>query len=212
MIPTRDKILDTAERLFARDGFDATSLRAITTEADVNLAAVNYHFKSKEALVLAVFSRHLTPVAAQRKALLEAYLAEAGDGPMEVEPILIAFIRPILEVGMRAARENGLAVQCLMGRIYSAPREFASKVIDENFAETIQIFRSAFRRALPALPAEDLMWRLHFTIGSMAHTLAGSALLNTLSGGLCNTTDMVRVERQLVAFAAAGLRAEVPKV
>ena len=85
MIPTKDKILDAAERLFARDGFDATSLRAITTEAQVNLAAVNYHFKSKEALMLAVFARHLKPVAEQRKELLSVYLALAGEGPLEIE-------------------------------------------------------------------------------------------------------------------------------
>ena len=78
---TKDRILDSAERLFARDGFEATSLRAITAEANVNLAAVNYHFQSKEALVQAVIGRRMGPVNAQRIALLDACEAEAGDAP-----------------------------------------------------------------------------------------------------------------------------------
>ena len=210
MTSTKDKILDAAEKLFAKEGFDATSLRTITTEAQVNLAAVNYHFKSKEALILEVFARHLRPVAEQRKALLDAYLALAGESAPELEPILVAFIRPILEVGSRALTGNGVAAQCLMGRIYSAPRDFASKVFDENFKDTVKHFRVALHRALPDLPVEETLWRMHFTIGAMAHTLSGASLLKLVSDGVCDTTDMARVERQLVAFAAAGLRAEVP--
>ena len=80
---TKDRILDSAERLFARDGFEATSLRAITAEANVNLAAVNYHFQSKEALVQTVIGRRMGPVNAQRLALLDAYEAEASDATLQ---------------------------------------------------------------------------------------------------------------------------------
>lgn len=208
---TKDKILDAAERLFARDGFDGTSLRSITTEADVNLAAVNYHFKSKEALILELFARHLKPVAEQREALLAEYLAGAGDGPLELESILTAFFRPVLHAGSRERSENGMAVKCLLGRLYTSPQEFMSKLFDENFRATVSMFQAAITRAIPHLSAEDTMWRMHFMIGSMAHTLAAGELLKLLSGGRCNTQDLAQVERQMVAFAAAGLRAEVPK-
>src|SRR5271166_4719878 len=95
---TKDRILNAAERLFARDGFEATSLRAITTEAAVNLAAVNHHFKSKEALVQAVIARRMGPISAQRLALLDAYEAEADGAPVALEKILDAFLRPIIEL------------------------------------------------------------------------------------------------------------------
>ena len=62
------------------------------------------------------------------------------------------------------------------------------------------------------VPAEEMLWRMHFTIGAMAHTLAGASLLKLISGGMCDTTDMAKVERQMVAYTAAGLRAEVPKL
>src|SRR5580704_13248627 len=93
---TKDRILDAAERLFARDGFEATSLRAITTEASVNLAAVNYHFQSKEALVQAVIGRRMGPANAQRLALLDAYEAQAVDAPVPLEKIMDAFLRPVV--------------------------------------------------------------------------------------------------------------------
>src|ERR1700689_3627548 len=95
---TKDRILNAAERLFARDGFEATSLRAITAEAGVNLAAVNYHFQSKEALVQAVIGRRMGPVTARRLALLDAYEAEAGDAAVPLEKLLDAFLRPVVEM------------------------------------------------------------------------------------------------------------------
>src|SRR5579864_4688441 len=95
---TKNRILNAAERLFAHDGFEATSLRAITTEANVNLAAVNYHFQSKDALVRAVIGRRMGPVNEKRIAMLDACEAGAGDGPLPLEPLLEAFLRPVLEI------------------------------------------------------------------------------------------------------------------
>src|ERR1700732_4679792 len=93
---TKDRILDAAERLFGENGVEATSLRAITAEAGVNLAAVNYHFQSKEALVQAVIGRRMGPWNAQRLALLDAYEAEAGEAAVPLEKIIDAFLRPVI--------------------------------------------------------------------------------------------------------------------
>src|SRR5258708_4104116 len=114
---TKDRILNTAERLFARDGFEATSLRAITAEADVNLAAVNYHFQSKEALVEAVIGRRMGPVTARRLAMLDAYEASAGDAPLSIEKVMDAFFRPVVEMVGGNAHE----FVPLIGRLYTEP-------------------------------------------------------------------------------------------
>src|ERR1700744_12731 len=121
---TKDRILDAAERLFARDGFEATSLRAITTEAEVNLAAVNYHFQSKEALVQAVIGRRMGPVNARRLALLDAYEAQSGRHPVSFDKILEAFLRPVVEMVGTHAR----AFVPLIGRLYTEPGEFAVRL------------------------------------------------------------------------------------
>src|SRR5215472_3794191 len=95
---TKTKILNTAERLFAHHGVEATSLRAITAEAGVNLAAVNYHFQSKEALLHAVIARRLDPINQRRLAMLDACEGAAGDGPLPPAQVLDALLRPVLEI------------------------------------------------------------------------------------------------------------------
>jgi AcrR family transcriptional regulator len=202
---TKDRILDTAERLFARDGFEATSLRAITAEANVNLAAVNYHFQSKDALVQAVIGRRMGPVTARRLALLDAYEAEAGDAPVPLEKILDAFLRPVVEmVGSHAH-----AFVPLIGRLYTEPGEFAVQLFKQQFEQLARRFVPAFQRALPELPRVELIWRLHFAIGALAHTMAASKMLEMMSGGSCEISDVEEMLTRLKAFILAGLTSTV---
>jgi AcrR family transcriptional regulator len=204
---TKDRILDAAERLFARDGFDATSLRAITAEADVNLAAVNYHFQSKEALVQAVIGRRMGPVSVRRLALLDAYEAEAGDAPVPVEKIMDAFLRPVIEMVGSHAHE----FVPVIGRLYTEPGEFAARLYKQQFEPLAQRFMPALERALPELPHVELSWRVHFAIGSMAHTMGASKLLLMMSGGAADVSDVEGTLVRMKAFILAGLEAPIPK-
>src|SRR5512144_758055 len=87
---TRTRILDAAEELFMQHGFEGTSMRLLTARAAVNLAAVNYHFGSKHALIEAVFRRRLDPMNAARLAALESLEAEGR--PSDPERIIRAFV------------------------------------------------------------------------------------------------------------------------
>lgn len=202
---TKDRILDAAERLFARDGFEATSLRAITSEAQVNLAAVNYHFQSKDALVQAVIGRRMGPVTAQRLALLDAYESEAAGAPLPLDKILDAFLRPIMEMVGSHVHE----IVPLIGRLYTEPGDFAARLYKQQFETLARRFVPAFRRALPDLPPEELFWRLHFSIGAMSHTLAASKILELMSGGRCNISDAEGTLARVKSFILAGLTAPV---
>jgi AcrR family transcriptional regulator len=205
---TKERILDAAEQLFAEHGFDATSLRMITTAAQVNLAAVNYHFRSKEALVQAVFARRLGPINRKRLEMLNEVEARTGGAALPLEAVLEAFFAP----AVRCASElpgRGIHLRRLMGRMYSEPGERVQAVMREQFEELAVRFPAALKRALPDLPPVELYWRLHFSIGSMAHTLAGAHYLPFYSGGLCDPTDIEGTVERLVAFLAAGLRAPV---
>jgi AcrR family transcriptional regulator len=202
---TKDRILDTAEHLFARDGFDATSLRAITAEAGVNLAAVNYHFQSKEALVQAVIGRRMGPVNARRLALLDAYEAEAGGAPVPLEKIMDAFLRPLLEIVGTHAREFAP----LVGRIYTEPGDFTERLFKDQFQALALRFIPAFQRALPELPLTELYWRLHFSIGAMAHTMGAASMLRIFSRGLCDPSDADGTLARMKTFVLAGLSAPV---
>jgi len=202
---TKDRILNAAEHLFARVGFGATSLRAITAEAGVNLAAVNYHFQSKEALVQAVIGRRMGPVNARRLALLDAYGAEAAGSAVPLEKIIDAFYRPVLEIVGSQAHE----FVPLVGRLYTEPGDFSERVFKDQFQALAQRFIPAFQRALPDLPLTELYWRLHFSIGAMAHTMGASKLLRVFSHGLCDPSDADGTLARLKTFALSGLSAPV---
>ncbi|HYK90913.1 MAG TPA: TetR/AcrR family transcriptional regulator [Acidobacteriota bacterium] len=206
MQDTKDRILDTAERLFAERGYDATSLRAITREAGVNLAAVNYHFNSKESLLRALFGRKLGKLNERRIALLDSYEAEAGVKPVALEKIVRAFVEPVLRLGGDPA-SGGTGFAMLMGRMYSWPSVQLQRVFVSELREQIGRFRAAFRRALPHLPPRELYWRVFFSIGAMAHALAGSGLLAIISDGVCDPADTDGLVERLIGFMVAGLKA-----
>jgi AcrR family transcriptional regulator len=206
---TKERILDAAETLFAEHGFEATSLRMITGAAGVNLAAVNYHFHSKEALVEAVFSRRIGPINQERLRLLEICEKAAGEGPPPIEELFRAFVEPPLRMRGNPAC-HGADVGRIFGRLYSDPSESARRSFFGLMRPIMGPFISAFRRALPEMPLVELLWRLHFAVGMMAHTLAGTYHLQAMSGGLCDPSDVEGIIERMVAFAAAGMRAPLP--
>jgi AcrR family transcriptional regulator len=203
---TKTRLLDAAERLFAERGFAAASLRAITAAAGVNLAAVNYHFRSKQALLEAVFARRLDWINRQRLELLAARQARARRRPPPLEDILEAFVGPAFrlraELGATAS-----SFQRLMGRLFIEPGENLQRILKEQFGGVAARFLPAFEKALPQLPPAELAARIHFMVGAIAHTLAGTNVMKVFLGDRCDVSDAETTIRRLVAFLAAGLRA-----
>jgi len=205
---TKGRILDAAERLFAQDGIEATSLRAITAEAGANLAAVNYHFQSKEALVNAVIVRRLAPITERRLELLEACERAAGDGAPPLDQVIDAFFRPVVEIFDGHAKEFGP----LMGRLYIEPAEFLERLYKDHLEQIAERFLGAYQRALPDLPRVELLWRLHFAMGALAHTMGGIRMLGLISKGECDLSDVEGTLQRLKSFVIAGLTAPVAEV
>ena len=201
---TKDKILDAAERLFATSGFEATSLRSITSAAEVNLAAIHYHFQSKDALVQAVIGRRIGPINARRAELLDNALTQACPQQPSLESILRAFLYPCFEV---AYETKEVDLGRLMARIFSEPGEFTLRVFEEHIKRIALRFLEAIRAAVPQLNQETLLWRFFFTVGSMAHTMSMAHSLRALSGGICDPANIEMAVGQLVTFTAAGLKA-----
>jgi len=195
-VDTKTRILDTAEKLFGQNGFDATSLRDITAEAEVNLAAVNYHFQSKDALIDAVISRRIEPVNRQRLEMLEA----AGPNAT-VEQILIAFLQPVM-------RPDISAVYPLIARTLANPDEFLMRLFKKYLSVIVERFGEALGRALPELSRSEITWRLHFTAGAMVHVLARAHAMPELMPESIREFDQQTVLAQLVTFCAAGFRAK----
>jgi AcrR family transcriptional regulator len=202
--------LDAAEELFVEHGFEATSLRLITTAAGVNLAAANYHFGSKEELFQAVFTRRLDPMNRDRVALLTAYENAAAGEALSCEKIISAMFIPALKLA-RDRERGGKNFLRLLGRAYADPAPFIREFLSSQYAEMISRFRGAFGRALPHLPREEVSWRLHFVMGALSYTLAGTDVLKVIAQYHPDETENDELLlRRLAPFLAAGLRAPMP--
>ncbi len=208
---TQDRILDAAETLFMEHGFEATTLRLITQAAGVNLAAVNYHFGSKEELFEAVLRRRLDPMNQARLSRLDRYEA-AAPGGIGCERILAALFIPALELARDPAR-GGTNFLRLLGRAYADPAPFIRQFLSAQYAPMIARFKDAFARALPQLPRRELSWRLHFIMGALSYTLAGTdahRIIAELAPGAPDNDEALL--RRLAPFLLAGLTAPLPEL
>ena len=198
---TRTRILDAAEELFMQHGFEGSSMRALTTRAGVNLAAVNYHFGSKDALIEAVFRRRLDPMNADRISALDE-LEE-----LSPEAIIRAFLRPSLRM-IEDAKGGSRNFIRLLGRTYTDPAKDIRALIGQMYAPAMERYKNALERALPQMPREELVWRMHFMFGTLAYTLAATDTVQLIAG--CKPEDRYDarlLEDRLTAFLAAGLHA-----
>jgi AcrR family transcriptional regulator len=197
---TKKRIMDAAESLFADRGFYATSLRDITTAAEVNLAAVNYYFGSKEVLLDAVLERRLGPMNTERLQMLESALKRAGEGALVLSDVLRAYMLPPFRK-LSLLGPQGAKFMQLMGRMHSETHSDLRHRFVRHFETVVNEFTQAFRQALPDLPMEEVRWRMHFVIGAMAHTLVWGEWER---GGVSNPDE---VFGRLIGFCEAGLRA-----
>lgn len=197
---TKDRILSAAEELFAQHGFSGTSLRQVTGRADVNIAAVNYHFGSKENLVNEVFRRRMDEMSAQR---LQALKVALTGRPGELEPILAAFIEPALDVARD--RQGGAAFVRVIARAYAEKNDGLRKFLSERYGHVLRDFARAIGNCLPHLNKEALYWRLDFLAGALTYAMADFGLIKRPSGVL-EKAHRERAARELIRFAAAGFK------
>jgi AcrR family transcriptional regulator len=204
---TRERILDAAETLFADRGVAATSLREITRRADVNLAAVNYHFGSKKGLFQAVLERRLVPMNRERLEALGALEARGAESPPRVEEILDAFLRPaVRRIGVPASKEA--AFPKLFARVILEPNPEFQQIFRRQFDEIGVRYHEALQRCLPDLPRQELIWYAQFLIGAMAHTICHLGPIREFCGEPRGVeVDVDELVGRLIAFAAPGLRA-----
>lgn len=208
-LDTRKRILRTAELLFIEHGFEATTLRQITSKAGVNLAAVNYHFGSKDALIEEVFRQRLGWLNEQCLLELDRLESEAAGNPLRTRQILEAFFGVALK--MAADKEaGGNNFMRLLGRTYTAPTPFVRAFLVREYSTAVPRFKDALFRSLPDVPKEEILWRFHFMLGAMSYAISGSDALNIL-GGL-DDSNTKELHARLMSFLIGGLRAPLPEL
>jgi AcrR family transcriptional regulator len=204
---TATRILDVAERLFVEHGFEATSLRMITQQAEVNLAAVNYHFGSKDALFESVFMRRIGPFVAACLAELDA-LEQSGHA-LTAEALVLTFIKPCLMLSKDPTKGGALFVR-LMSRTLVENHRLLREALNQQYSVFVQRYTSAFQAALPQFETEDIAWRMHFAFGVMFNAFAGNDVLKIfVRSQVVSARDPDMVVKHLVPFVVAGLTAPV---
>jgi len=208
--PTKERILSAAELLFAETGIATTSLRQITSRARVNLAAVNYHFGSKDGLIDAVYERRLGPVTDGWLGNIEALEKQYGDAPIPVEEIVESFVLPVARLAADEVR-GGRIFMRLLAQGYSEARHYFEKLFSSQYQHVLDRYRQALRHAIPELPGESLCWRLQFLLGALTQGLSGGELLRLIEGQ-ADPRDTRRAVKELTPFLVAGLQAPPPQL
>ncbi|MFT4197356.1 MAG: TetR/AcrR family transcriptional regulator [Pseudoxanthomonas sp.] len=198
---TKERILGAAEALFAQHGFAATSLRQVTTRADVNIAAVNYHFGSKENLVNEVFRRRMDVMTDARAQGLRRAMA---DHPGQLRPILAAFVEPAL--AMAQDRDSGGAFVRVIARAYAEHNESLRRFLSEQYGHVLREFSRAIAECLPGLPKDVLYWRMDFLAGALTYAMADFGAIRRQPHD-SEDAHRRRAADELIRFAEAGLRA-----
>ncbi len=214
LIDTRERILDSAERLFMAHGYDGTSMRQITGEAGVNLAAVNYHFGSKESLIQEVFRRRLDWLNEERMRILNELESEADGKALKPSQIVDGFFGTMLRM---AGDENrgGITFLRLMGRTLTEPSEFIRAFLAHEYKVVLDRYKEALFQALPDVPKAEIVWRFHFMLGATSYAIAGTDALRLVTDWQIEKEDSVdRLDRllpRLMSFLLGGLRAQLPQ-
>lgn len=209
---TRKAILDAAEALIGEVGFDAMSLRVLTSRAGVNLAGVHYHFGSKEDLAKAAMARRIAPVNEERLRRLGALLDDdaspgASHGVAARKPtprdVVAAFIEPALSL----ACELGAQPCAMLGRLIAEQPAFLRPFLAEQFGDVLRRFATALVRTIPGLTFDEACWRLFFSVGAMTHTMQHARWMPLLTQTAGGEPDVATTIARVVSFCTAGVSA-----
>lgn len=205
---TLEILLDSAEELFAKRGYNGTSLRSITGLAGVNLAAAHYHLGDKETLYVEVFTRRIRPINQSRLASLAEAEQAAGGRLMDLEKVVVIMARPFFELAGDTSNGGQYYVR-ILGRCLVEPLPFMEAIISAELQPVMARFAQALRRHVPHLTPEEYVWRFSFVIGTMHHTLATLHCMKARTRGLCRDHDHAAALRRFIQFAATTLTAPV---
>ncbi len=204
-VETKYVIMNAAEELFAAAGYNATSLRAITQAAEVNLAAVNYHFGGKQGLLEAIYNRRIAPMNKSRIDSLEALEKTWLSRPIPLKDLVQSFVKPALSM---SRDEDGKHFVTLLGRSYMEPNPVLQDQVRSMFSEVSERFATSFARALPYLSRDELYCRMHFMVGVLAYCMSGADLMRMIaSSQFLENASSETLINNLVDFVCSGMAA-----
>ncbi|HEY2070798.1 MAG TPA: TetR/AcrR family transcriptional regulator [Rhizomicrobium sp.] len=201
---TRERILDSAEELFAEHGFDGVTIRQVTHKADVDVALAHYYFGTKRGLFDSVFLRRAAIINESRLKAIDDYQIASGPEGATVEGFLHAFLDPVLERWAFGGTgwKNYLAI---VAQVNNTPK-WGGETMARYFDPVIHRLIDALRGIMHGAHDADLYWCYQFLSGTLTLTFAETGRIDLLSSGVCRSSDYEAVKSRMASFAAAGFR------
>ena len=199
-----ERILDAAEELFARHGYDGVTMRQIASKAGVDVALASYHFGKKMDLFHAVFHRRAEDLSVTRRKVLRASQEQAGPGGQTLEQIIEAFLLP-LKLAQESQEPGWRNYMALLAYVMTSP-VWNEELMPDVFDTRVEEFIDALKAALPGAREEDIHWCYHYVSGALALTLAQTGRIDRLSDGKCKSSDFDAAYNRMIPFVAAGFR------
>ena len=202
---TRQRILGAAGKVFAQGGYRAMTLRQVTHEAKVNLAAVNYHFGSKMNLMRALLRDRFEPINQQRRQLLDQQVKAHAPDPVPLSIIYDTLFRPLF-TGIGSASDNDTNLIQIISRALTEPAEFIRGLHKEFFADLSKRFMSEIQRSCPELSPEQIQYRFFLSVSTMIGTVIEQVHLETISDGKLDGKNLDIILNELNTFVVAGFQ------
>ena len=202
-IDSADRILDAAEDLFSKRGFDGVTMREVAILANVDAALAHYYFATKQGLFDAVLERRAELVFSERMEVFDAYEATHGD-KATVEGAVAAFVIPLLERARNG--DDGWKNYFRLIALVNNDASHVAPSIMSYFDPLVHRLITVVKRALPDTREEELFWCFHFLTGALTLALSRTGRLDRVSGGLCRSDDLASIEPRMVEYCAAGFR------
>ncbi|MGJ8638060.1 MAG: TetR/AcrR family transcriptional regulator [Opitutaceae bacterium] len=200
---TRQKLLHAAEQLFADKGYRAMTLRDVTREASVNIAAVNYHFGSKANLMREAIRNRIEPINHERLKRLDALIESHKPATVPVNAIFDTLIRPLFESDATKTGPNP-ALILVIGRAFAEPADFMRKLHHDFFQELSRRYLIELKRSCPTLTEETLRYRFFLSISTMLGATINQVILENLLTSKSELPSYDKIVSELVAYVAAG--------
>ncbi|MCW8092205.1 TetR/AcrR family transcriptional regulator [Alteromonas sp. ASW11-130] len=203
---TKVRILNAAEMLFAEQGFQQTSMRQITSQAEVNLASVNYHFGNKKNLIQSVLKRYFDDLMP----LVECALNSAQN--TSIRAVLEKLIEPVMSLNELRPGGTEIFVK-LLGHGYNETQGHLRRFIMTHYGSTISKLTVLIQSCLPSVEDEELFWRLHFALGSFVFSMSSSQALKEIAASdFHQQVNIEDVIRHLIPFVSCGIESGIARV
>lgn len=206
MSDSKVALLKAAGELVAERGVDAMALREITERAGANIASVNYHFGSREGLVLSLVSMHLQPLWEERRVRMEAAEKKWGSKMIPLEELVDLWVRPVSGLVQKSVLGEVVCLR-VTGRMLWMPLKDYPEELKELIKGVMVRYQKALAKALPGVAAKELVWRMDWLHGAMARMLVGR-----WGEGGTPVDQLDAVCAAFVRFSIAALRVGVSEV